>query len=204
MLKKLIALFIPIVTVSVGLLIFRSAWLAILGYHSGMALAVVLSKPKISLRILFQSRSFYIPLITTFAGACGGVLLYVLWPYLSVPAGIGAYMKEIGLATPTWPFFLGYYVCVNPFIEEFYWRGFLGSTGGYPGVSDVFFALYHLIVLAGKMGTGWLILVFFVLLGAAWSWRQMNKLAGGLLPSLVSHIAADITVISTIYLLTQR
>ena len=204
MLKKVIALLVPFITVGTGLLVFKNAWVAILSYHLGMALVILLSKAKTPFKALFRSNSYRIPIITSLIGASSGVLLYILWPYLSVPEDIGAYARGIGLTPATWPLFLAYYICINPLIEEYYWRGFLGNNTKALTPNDVFFAGYHVIVLAGRTGISWLILISLILAAVAWFWRQMDNFSKGLLPSLTSHIAADITIISTIYILTAR
>ena len=53
--------------------------------------------------------------------------------------------------------------------------------------------------MAGNIGVMWLPVVFLVLAVAAWFWRQIDRLGEGLLPSVVSHIAGDIAVITMIY-----
>ena len=137
-------------------------------------------------------------------GACGGLLLYLLWPLLSIPPDINIQLQNIGLTAATWPYFILYFILVNPWIEEYYWRGYLGSESKYILPVDLFFAGYHVMVLAGKVDFIWLIAVFATLSFAAWLWRQANRISLGLLPSLASHMAADITIIFTIYWLTLR
>jgi hypothetical protein len=98
---------------------------------------------------------------------------------------------------------VAYYVLLNPFLEEYYWRGFLGSSAKRPVLNDFLFAGYHLIVLARTLDLIWLVVVFLCLCGAAWFWRQISRITGGLLAAYISHMAADITVILSIYFLTS-
>ncbi|MFC1943852.1 type II CAAX prenyl endopeptidase Rce1 family protein [Chloroflexota bacterium] len=202
--KKILPPIIPYITIGIGLLVFHNAWLAILGYHTGMVAVISLSKTGIAMKRAFQCNRYWIPFIAVLAGAGGGILLYILWPLLSVPDDINSYIRSIGLNERTWPVFLAYFILINPLIEEYYWRGYLASVTKGIVVNDLLFSGYHLIVLAGQMETIWLIAVFFGLTIGAWFWRQMNRLNGGLLASTISHITADIAVILTIYFISMN
>ena len=199
--KRIFSPLIPYITIGIGLLVFHNAWLAILSYHTGMVAIILLSKTRISFKRSFQGNKVWIPFITALVGASGGLLLYVLWPLLAVPDDINLYIRSIGLNERTWLVFLVYFTFINPLIEEYYWRGQLASATKGITLNDLLFSGYHLLVLAGHMEAIWLLAVFFVLAAGAWFWRQMNRLNGGLLASVVSHVSADITVILTIYYL---
>ncbi len=198
-LKKIIAPIIPYITIGIGLLLLNNAWIAIIAYHLGIIVVLLLSRERLSLKKLFRSTGYKIPLFTALVGACSGILLYLLWPLLSIPPDINVYLQNIGLTRQAWPYFLAYFALVNPWIEEYYWRGYLGNDSKYPTLNDVFFSGYHIMVMAGKVAIIWLLVVFAALLLGAWFWRQSNRISHGLLPSLVSHLAADITVIFSIY-----
>ncbi len=202
--KKILPPIIPYITIGIGLLVFHNAWLAILGYHTGMVAVISLSKTRITIKRAFQGKRYWVLFITALAGAGGGILLYILWPLLSVPDDINSYIRSIGLTERTWPVFLAYFILINPLIEEYYWRGYLVGSAKGIALNDLLFSGYHLIVLAGQIETIWLIVVFFALTIGAWFWRQMNKLGGGLLASTISHITADITVILTIYYISMK
>lgn len=202
--KKIIPPIIPYLTVGIGLLVFHNAWLAILGYHAGMITVISLSKTRITINRVFQGKRYWVLFITALAGASGGILLYVLWPFLSIPDDVNLYIRSIGLNERTWPVFLTYFILTNPLIEEYYWRGYLAGSSKGITLNDLLFSGYHSIVLAGQMETIWLIVVFLFLTGGAWFWRQMNRITGGLLASTVSHIAGDLTVILTIYYISMK
>ena len=192
----------PYLAVGVGLLVFHNAWVAILSYHAAIVAVIILSKPVVPFKQIIRSSTYTLLIFSVVIGACGGVLLYLLWPLLSVPLDIDSYMRSIGLTATVWPYFIAYYVLVNPAFEEYYWRGYLGSSLKRPILSDFIFAGYHLIVLAGKVGLFWLAVTFMVLCCAAWYWRQVSRITGGLLTATLSHMAADITVILSIYFMT--
>jgi len=195
---------VPYITVGIGLLVFHNAWLAILGYHALMVAILLLDRVKLSPKQSLRGNTCWIPFVTALAGVSGGLLLYVLWPLLSVPDDISLYIRSIGLNEQTWPVFLAYFIIINPLIEEYYWRGYLASSTRRMAMNDLLFAGYHLLVLAGQMETVWLLVVFCTLVGGAWFWRQMNRINGGLLASVVSHMAADISVMLAVYFLAVR
>ena len=202
--KKILPPIIPYITIGISLLVFHDAWLAILSYHAGMVAVLIFSKTGITLKKVFQSNRYWIIILSALAGAGGGLLLYLLWPLLSVPDDINLYIRSIGLNENTWPVFLAYFILINPLIEEYYWRDYLSAATRRITLNDVLFSGYHLIVLAGHMETIWLIVVFFSLSIGAWFWRQMNRLNGGILASVISHITADIAVILTIYFVSIK
>jgi membrane protease YdiL (CAAX protease family) len=202
--KNLLLPIVPYITVGIGLLVFHNAWLAILSYHACMVAAILISRKGTNIKRALSCKKCWILFITAFTGASGGILLYILWPLLSVPDDINLYVRSVGLNEQTWPVFLAYFVLINPWIEEYYWRGYLSSSSRRITVNDLLFSGYHLLVLAGHIGTIWLLAVFLVLTGGAWFWRQMNRLNGGLLASIVSHITADVTVILVIYYLSMQ
>ncbi len=202
-LKRIVSPGIPYITVGVGLLFIQNVWVAIFSYHIGMLLILMISKPGIPITQLFKTSNYRIPVMTATIGVMGGALLYLLWPWLSVPKDINTYARSIGLTEETWLLFLAYFALVNPLIEEYYWRGYLGSSSKHIEFNDLLFSGYHLIVIAGKMGMVWLAIVFFIVTIGAWFWRQVNRLSRGLLPSTVSHFAGDISVMVIIYMMLR-
>ncbi len=192
---KIIAPLVPYVTVGVGLLIFHNAWTAILSYHLAMLIVMIISGRGLSIEQIFRGGDkLRLPLLTA-AGAFGGLLLWLLKPWILVNDEIAIFTQSIGLTAQTWPFFMAYFVICSPALEELYWRNYLGSLNLKPQINDFWFAGYHIIVLAGKIQTAWLIAVFLILTAAAWTWRQSNRLGEGLLPSFASHLAADASII---------
>jgi membrane protease YdiL (CAAX protease family) len=199
---QLILGLVPYLTVTLGLFAFHNAWAAILTYHASIVVISLFSKPAVPLKQLVRSTNNKFLLLSVIVGASGGISLYLTWPWLSIPADINTYLDSIGLTNTAWPYFIAYYVLVNPLLEEYYWRGYLGNKAKRPILSDFLFAGYHLIVLAGNVGIIWLVVVFLVLSGAAWYWRQISRVTDGLLTAILSHLTADLTVILAIYYMT--
>jgi membrane protease YdiL (CAAX protease family) len=173
-----------------------------LSYHLTMGIALLIdTSRRVELKAILRSRNYKLPLIMALFGAAGGVVMYLLWPYLQVPDGIGDYLRTIGLSQDSWPFFLVYFVLVNPIMEELFWRGYLGSLKRGLVFNDFMFAGYHALILTGKMGIIWLSVIMLTLLGGAWLWRQVNRLGGGLMCSIVSHATADLSIMLVMFFL---
>jgi hypothetical protein len=196
------ALLVPYVTIGIGLLVFRNAWIAASAHHLSMGLILLLARRRHRLG-RFRIGSVRILLIAMAVGAAGGPLLYLLWPVLSVPLDIGRYVQEIGLTPAAWPYFIAYFVLVNGLIEEYYWRDYLGSDARLPTANDFLFSGYHAVVLAGKVGAIWLLAIFAVLALAGWFWRQLKAWSGDMATPVLSHVAADASVMVAIYLMTS-
>ena len=202
--KKLVFPLVPYITVSLGIFVFRSAWLAIIAYHLAMLLVVLTDKNRPSPGQLFRTNGALAPVSLAGLGACVGIALYLLWPYLSVPGDLGAYLQSLGLNGLSWLLFIAYYAGVNPLVEEYYWRAYPGTGSKLPEPNDFFFAGYHIVLLAGKMGVLWLAVLFLLLVAVAWLWRQSGRFSGGYLAGTLSHLAADLTIIVAVYLMAGR
>jgi len=202
--KKILAPLLPYVAIGIGLLVLRNAWIAILVYHLGAIIILFSSGYRTSFTQVLKNRNYTLLIITALMGAAGGFLLYLTWPLLSIPKDIATYLQDIGLTKIVWPYFIAYFIIINPLVEESYWRGYLGSNSKRIVVNDLFFSGYHILVLAGKIDVIWLVLVFIVLSLGAWYWRQANRWNHGILASTISHFAADASVMLIIYFMIVR
>lgn len=195
---------VPYIAIGMGVLVIHNAWAAVLGYHLGMIFVLFLSGSAVPLKSLFQCRDYRIPVITAVAGSLGGVLLYLLWPLISTAIDLNAALEDIRVTSDTWPVLIPYIILINPWLEEWYWRGYLGSDTKKLTIHDFLFAGYHLLILAGKVEIIWLIIIFVILFCSAWVWRQVNRLNGGLLASTASHLAADASILFAIYFIVMN
>ncbi|NLE08237.1 MAG: CPBP family intramembrane metalloprotease [Dehalococcoidales bacterium] len=200
---KIISPIIPYITVGIGMFVLHNAWAAMMSYHLCMAVILVFEKQFSSLSKIVNKRNNVILIIMLVIGGVSGVFLYLLWPVLSIPEGINRELQDIGLNASSWPYFIAYFILVNPWLEELFWRDYLSSDTKRFAVNDFLFSGYHILVLAGKLHPVWLITVFLVIAAAGWFWRQVNTRNGSILASVVSHIAADCSVILAIYFLTS-
>jgi len=182
--------------------VLHNAWAAMASYHLCMAVILVFEKKFAAFSQIVNKRNNVILIIMLVIGGLGGLLLYLLWPVLSIPEGINRELENIGLHASSWPYFIVYFILVNPWLEELYWRDYLSSDAKRFTLNDFLFSGYHILVLAGKVHPLWLVAVFVVIAAAAWFWRQANTRNGSISASVVSHIAADTSVILTIYFMT--
>jgi membrane protease YdiL (CAAX protease family) len=195
---KIIAPLMAYVTIAIGLFWARSAWAALLGFHAAILSSLFLAKPNTPLSLLFKTHSINWSILSILLCGSSGVSLYFLWSYFGVAEDFSAQLNSIGLTISTWPAFIAYFVLVNPFVEEYFWRGFLGSLSRSISIYDAIFAGYHVLLLIGKAHYASIVLVFALLTLASWFWRQITDRDGGLLAPVLGHMAADLTILLTV------
>jgi uncharacterized protein len=191
--------YVPYAAVLIGLIAIHNAWVTLLSYHAGIVFFLIFDRKRgnNSRRFYFKNVAWGITAILF--GILGGVLLYFLWPFLGITLDFGKSLAKLGLNSSSWIVFISYFSIVNPILEELYWRGYLGKDDLLPIVRDLLFSGYHLLVLAMFVGIPWLLVVFIILGAAAWFWRQLARISGGLILPIISHMAADLTLILVIY-----
>jgi len=90
------------------------------------------------------------------------------------------------------------FALVNPLLEEYFWRGYLGDpTNGFY-IYDLIYAGYHALVLIGKVPMHSIIFALTGLTFAGWLWRQVAREDRGLFAPVLSHMAADFTILVAI------
>jgi membrane protease YdiL (CAAX protease family) len=129
----------PYFTITIGLLVFQNAWIAIWAYHGAMLVIMCLTGTDVPVKSLLKSRNYLLPVLTALPGASAGLLLFILWPFLSINPEIASNLHSVGLSWSVWPYFLAYFILINPFLEEYYWRGYLGSNSKRIVLNDLFF-----------------------------------------------------------------
>jgi hypothetical protein len=177
----------------------RSAWGALVGFHLTLLPLLVTRRQIISPRFLSPvSMKLLLPVAA--AGLSAGLGLWLLWPYVGIPADFPARVAALGLSGLIWPFFIAYFTLVNPWLEEAYWRDVLASSSTHPALVDFLFAGYHLIILGLFVSPAWMLFAFVILSAAGWSWRQVSRYTGSLLPAALSHLLADFSILMVLYL----
>src|SRR5262245_14283517 len=109
--------------VIVGLFWFRHAWGALLGFHLAILASLFYAKPNIPIAVLIKSTNTKWVIFSILLCGSSGVSLYFLWPLFGIPNNISEQTISLGLNPYNWLFFIGYFALVNPFIEEYFWRG---------------------------------------------------------------------------------
>ena len=196
---KWIAPTLAYLAVGIGLFIFHSAWGALLGFHAAIIVSLLIAKPDIPIKILLTSSNFkWILLSVLFCGS-SGVVLYFLWEIFGFANDLAEQVRTLGLNTSNWILFIAYFSLINPFVEEYFWRGYLGSKTKSLHSSDLIFAGFHGLVLVNKVQTGSIIFGLCMLVLAGWFWRQIYREDNGLFAPVLGHMAADFTVLIAVY-----
>jgi membrane protease YdiL (CAAX protease family) len=197
--KSIGAALVPYVTLGIGLFLLHNAWVALLSYHLGMLIILFFEKKPFSLKLMCPNMNPKILIVNAVLGGAAGLLIYLLWPLLGLSDNINLFIQSISLNTAIFPYFMAYFVLINPWLEEYYWRGYLGSNSKGIILHDLLFAGYHILILAGRLGIIWLVIAFIILFLTAWFWRQSGRWSQGLAASITSHFAADTSIILLIY-----
>jgi len=200
---KWIAPILVYVAVALGIFYFHSAWGALLGFHVAILSSLLIARPDIPILILGKNINRQWIFVSVLLCGSSGVTLYLLWNSLGFRDDFSAQVESLGLNSLTWPPFILYFALVNPFIEEYFWRGYLGNPTKGLYRSDFLYAGYHAFILIGKLPVGWIVYGLGVLVTAGWFWRQITREGQGLLAPVLGHMAADFTIVLTIYLQAQ-
>ena len=150
--KKWLLPILPYIAVVAGMYLFKNAWVALLGFHASILLMLAIVHPNIPINILFKSKSPKWILISVLVCGTSGFGLYFLWNMFGITPDLSAQLGSMGLKSSTsWLLFITYFSLVNPFIEEYFWRGYLGSNSKKLYIGD---ACLCGLSWAGLMGQG--------------------------------------------------
>jgi hypothetical protein len=185
--------------VSIGLFQLHSAWGALLAFHLAIVLSLLLAKPDLPIHILFKSSDLKWIVASMVICGSSGLTLYFLWSYFGFADDLPAQVESLGLHTSTWPAFIAYFALVNPFVEEYFWRGYLGNPTKGLCTYDFVYAGFHVLVLINKVRSGSIIFGLLVLTFAGWFWRQISREDHGLLAAVLGHMLADFTILMAVY-----
>lgn len=190
---------LPYLAVAIGLLWVHHAFLTLLGFHVAILFSLILARSPIPITILFKSQNIRWVVLNILLCGSSGISLYFLWPYLGLVSNLPAHIESLGLTRDTWPLFITYFTLVNPLIEEYFWRGYLGSPTRWLHPSDFLYAGFHGLILMEKVQTGAVLYSLGVLVLAGWFWRQLAHADEGLLAPMLGHMAADFAILMTIF-----
>lgn len=186
-----------------GMHFFRSGWIAVLGYHLGICLFISAAKGRQLFRKLASGWDTSLGLGISVVCVLAGPLVYWLWPFMHLAhLDLKTGLSAVGLEGGSWLGFVIYYCLVNPWLEEFFWRGFLPSNTRCPALSDFLYAGYHVFVLVLFVKWIWVVVAFAVLTCIGRLWRQISNKYDGLIIPALTHFAADISIMGAAYILT--
>jgi membrane protease YdiL (CAAX protease family) len=123
---------------------------------------------------------------------------------LGIAHDLPAQLVSIGLnSSASWLTFITYFSLINPLVEEYFWRGVLGSNSKKLYIGDFIYAGYHAIILWDRAIPSLILFAVIILVSAGWFWRQITREDDGLLVSVLGHMAADFSILLTVYLMTR-
>ena len=196
---KWIAPILAYLAVGIGLWWFKSAWGALLAFHLAIVASLLFAKPKLPIHILFKSNNIKWIVASILICGSSGITLYFLWSYFGFADDLPTQVESLGLNAFTWPVFITYFALVNPFVEEYFWRGYLGSPTKGLYVYDFIYAGFHGLIMMDKIRPDLIVYGLALLTLAGWFWRQIAREDHGLLAPVVGHMMADFTILVAIY-----
>jgi hypothetical protein len=216
--KRLLQLLVPYFSVGICWCIFKNGWLAILAYH---AQVLLWQFPQIVGRERLRNDTFppqigrgpFQPYITPAAPIpndkrwllaalptiLGGPLVYFLLPHIT-HTDIGTWLAEYKLTGVSLLLMIPYFGIIHPMLEQLHWKPLREQTP----LAHVFFAGYHMMVLASLITVPWLIFCFAALAVASVAWQFLTTRSGSLIPSTLSHIFADLGIILTAFAIVSN
>lgn len=178
---------------AVGVMVFRSGWVALLLYHLCIVLAVLMNRDRISLSDLRRGFAMW-PLLLMILIAVGG---YFVLTAHAVSNGFTG--EKVGrLAGSAGVGFVIYLLVVNPPLEEIFWRDLFASRSKRPSFGDLLFGCFHVPVFMLFLSPAMIPVGILLISIGGWGWRQMRIRYNGLLLPWMGHFLADLMLIAIV------
>lgn len=196
---KWIAPVLVYVAVAVGLFQFQHAWGALIGFHATIIASLLLARADIPLKTLITNQNFKWIILSVLVCGSSGITLYYLWSLFGAAPDLATQVEALGLNQGNWIPFIAYFTLVNPWVEEYFWRGYLGSNTTSLHISDFLYSGSHGLILLSKVHNASIVFALTALVAAGWFWRQIARQDKGLLAPVLGHMAADLTILLAVY-----
>lgn len=197
--SKWLAPILPYFAVWAGFFVFSNAWATLIGFHLAILLVVIWLRPGLGIETLFKTTQPAWILLSVSICLAGGIGLYFLWDMFAVATNLHEQLLRLDLNPSTWAGFIAYFSLVNPFVEEYFWRGVLGNSTRGLHIGDLIYAGYHVMVVWDKIPAYSILIMLASLVFAGWFWRQIHRRDGGLLAPVLGHMVADFAILMTVY-----
>ena len=197
---KWIAPALAYLAIGLGMFVFHSAWGALVGFHIAILVSLLIARPNIPVSILLKSTNSKWMILSILLCGSSGFTLYFLWDRFGFVNSLPIQVKSLGLNSATWLPFIAYFTLVNPFVEEYFWRGYFGNPTKNLYLYDFIYSGYHGLILIGMVGVRSIVFALSMLVLAGWFWREIAREDQGLLAPVLGHMAADFTILIAVYL----
>jgi len=163
-----------------------------IGYKKAFLMPLQLKNKKV---IFYQSLIGSIGAIAIIVGA-----LFIFLKMLDF-GSIAGELSKIGVNKLTYPFVALTIAIVNPFMEEYFWRGFVFRVfAKYTNIwfayaTGVLFALHHMLIVGGWFNWWQFLLVtsFLAVVGVLFNYSYHKT--GSIYASWIVHMVADIVIV---------
>ncbi len=186
----------PWLAVSVFWICLHSAWATILAYH---VLMLLFSRKRMrEVTGGWNPRAFMALAVPCLAA---GPLTFVLLPSMT-RISTASWLSAYGLEGNALLLMIPYYGILHPVLEQAHW-GALRRHARFGLAACALFAGYHGLVLSTLMKPLWVAVCVTVLFCTALAWRRVERLTGGLLVPVLTHVIADAGMILAAFLVAR-
>ena len=200
---KAVSMLLPYAAVLIGLYFLKNAWAAILLYHFGIIMFMVGDNRK-QLRKIHHGWNTTAAVISIIISVLIIFVLYFMWDIIKLQnCNLKVILPGLGLTGLSWYVFVIFFAAIHPLSEEIFWRVYHSSEQSRFILADLAFAGYHILVLFWFVKWPWLAAAFIILSVTAYLWRYLANRFDGIAIALVSHITADIAIITAVWLLIR-
>jgi len=198
----------PSVIVGVAMLLGHHGWLAMLGFHACMIVALIAHRRRLDWRrMLHPPRPATLVINVVAAMLVMAIFSWALFAYANRHGDYGSILDR-GLSAFAVPgntrLLFAIELCLlNPLLEELFWRGLFFSDRKRPAATDVCYAAFHFFALVPFMPVIQAVVGTVGLVGVGYSLRQMARHNDrSLLIPLLWHALGDIAIVVAIARLT--